>query len=59
MVENHVSYLWQTKLKSRQSFLMLLEFIEPLEKKEYASLLHMLRGEGAQRFFDEYIAKSL
>ena len=53
MNEMHVTFLWETNLKSRASFLLILEFIHVL-RADLISILGTLAPAG-EEFFKSYI----
>ena len=50
-------FLWQAKLKSRNSFLKILEFI-PKKREDFRSILFLLHPESSTKFFEKYILES-
>jgi len=54
---DHVKYLWEAKLNSRNSFLMVLEFL-PLKRHDFISVLSLLQHKGSIEFFTEFIEKN-
>ena len=50
----HISYLWSSKLKSRDSFLTILEHMN-IRFHEFETLLLMLKREGAIRFVEKFM----
>ena len=58
MVEqSHVTYLWDSNLKSRASFLMILDFL-PVHRKKYIDLMALLSPGYSSEFFEAYIKHS-
>ena len=56
--EKHVTYLWSsTRIKSRASFLLILEFIPNLTPKGFESILLRLKPYG-DLFYKHYIENS-
>ena len=54
-VPAHVSFLWSTKIKSRASFLLIIEFIN-LSRREIGIFICFLSK--TKGFIEHYIAKS-
>ena len=51
-----VKVLWNTKLKSRNSFLLILEMLN-LPKPHYRGLLYSLVPSCGDAFYDDYVKK--
>jgi len=53
---SHVQFLWSTKLKSRDSFLTILDFL-PLAKSHYKGLLGLLQPayESGHSFYEHHV----
>ena len=55
---DEVSYLWEANIKSRNSFLMILEFME-IPRKEVKEVLQMLQpGSYSNEFYVKYVMNS-
>ena len=55
--DTHISYLWTAKLKSRNSFLTILEFL-PLTRTQLHNTVRSLKEAGSTKFFERYIHPS-
>jgi hypothetical protein len=51
-----VQWLWQTKIKSRDGFLLILEFIR-IKRLKFKKVLAIIKPKGSL-FFDTYVAKN-
>ena len=52
-----IEYLWKCKLKSRQSFIVILESIN-VKRSKLQDMLCLMKPEGAGAFYDNYVAKN-
>jgi hypothetical protein len=56
-MEAHVTYLWDTKLRSRGCFLLICEFISVL-KLQFWTVLAFIKPKGCMEFYKHYIEES-
>ena len=51
-----MTWLWESKIKSKSSFLNVLEFLY-VPRKQYNEILPMIKP-GGEEFYEEYIEKN-
>ena len=56
-VDGHIAFLWETKLKSRASFLAILEFME-VNLKTLRTILMQLNPTDGNEFYEHYVKGS-
>ena len=52
-----VTFLWNTKIRSRNSFLTILEFMN-LQRIEFKALITMIKTDVMGSFYDRYLRYS-